>query len=137
MYHWATFSFARHKASDDCFAKVQTLLDQFVETYIGKYNRETILKGGKLDFSIPTDTTVQSLFGWFIQFIQQLPLNASKDSDLVNIRDELLSTLNQCLYLFTLDSQTTSKRSKTPSKKKTSTPKKKTPSSKKRLRLFF
>jgi hypothetical protein len=129
MYHWATLSFARHKASDDCFAKVQTLLDQFVETYIGKYRRESILKGGKIDFSIPTDLSIHSLFDWFIQFIQQLPLNASKDSDLANIRDELLSTLNQCLYLFTLDGQMSSKRLKTPSSKSS---KKKTPSSKKR-----
>ena len=29
-------------------------------------------------------------------------LDAAKDSDLVNLRDEMVATLNQLLYLFTL-----------------------------------
>lgn len=103
MYHWNTHSFARHKASDDCFAAIQKLVDQFVETYIGKYGRQAILKSCSHSVKVMNDVEAVKLFHWFVSFIQQIRLRAS-DSDLINIRDEMLSQLNQCLYLMTLDS---------------------------------
>lgn len=103
MYHWNTHSFARHKASDECFATTQKLVDQFVETYIGKYGRQSILKPCHHNVNVLDDNQAVKLFQWFISFIEELQFSLS-DSELLNIRDEMLGQLQQCMYLFTLDS---------------------------------
>jgi hypothetical protein len=106
VYHWATGSYARHKASDDCFSKIQALMDQFVETYIGKYGRQQILHFKAKHSSIPvrviSDADAKNLLKHLILYLKDLQLDSVQDSDLVNIRDEMVSSLNQTMYLFTL-----------------------------------
>ena len=50
------------------------------------------------------DTDFMALTDKYIQFLISLSnmLDPSKDSDLLNIRDEILSSLNQLKYLLTL-----------------------------------
>ncbi len=105
IYHWATGSYARHKASDDCFSKIQALLDQFVETYIGKYGRQRILHlkpKEAIHIQVFSDNEAKHLLKQLVQYLQDMKLDSKQDSDLVNIRDEMVSSLNQTLYLFTL-----------------------------------
>ena len=102
VYHWKTTSYARHKASDDCFQKLQPLIDQFVEVCTGKHGRKVLLSGqGKQSCEMIqlTDKTVVAYVTQFRKFLENLTI---KDADLENIRDEMVAELNQCLYLFTL-----------------------------------
>jgi hypothetical protein len=102
MYHWQTKSFAEHKATDDLVASLDTNIDKFVETYMGRYGRPLIKK------TMPVKNLTVSGIRAFISRNSKwlettLPRMIKKsDSDLLNIRDEILGDLNQVKYLFTL-----------------------------------
>jgi hypothetical protein len=102
MYHWRTQSYPRHKASDDCFQKIQALIDQFVEVYVGRHGRKPFLSMSNECCAIHslTDKFMPKYIQNFRNKLQRLKL---RDPDLINIRDEIIGELNQCLYLFTLD----------------------------------
>jgi|694.fasta_scaffold103421_2 hypothetical protein len=103
VYHWRTMSYARHKASDDCFQKLQALIDQFVEVCTGKHGRKALLEDSKSKCSAEiAHLTDKSVVPFVTQFRMMLEHLQIADSDLANIRDEMVAELNQCLYLFTL-----------------------------------
>ena len=100
IYHWKTTSYARHKASDDCHTKIQALVDQFVEVALGKHPRNFLLGHlGSCHFVQLTDKSAVGFVSNFRNMLLQLNI---QDPDLLNIRDEMVAELNQCLYLFTL-----------------------------------
>lgn len=106
LYHWQTTSYARHKATDSLLGDLSELIDQFIEVYIGRYKRPDF-KGG---FTIPveelSDDNITDLIKNYINAMKtRIPkyLKKESDTDLLNIRDEILSLLNKTLYLFTLE----------------------------------
>lgn len=105
LYHWMTTSFARHKAADELVDNVAKLADQFMEVYLGKYGRQPIAKKDATITLLPLrDDTVVAFVDSAIKFLlHELPkLIKKEDVDLFNIRDEIVGTLNQTKYLFTL-----------------------------------
>ena len=104
LYHWQTTSYPRHKASDSLVSGIQELIDQFVETYQGKYQRIYL----KSDTTIPiydlNDRNIVAYLEEFKTFLRNdiFQIIKESDTDLINIRDEMLSLINQTLYLFTL-----------------------------------
>ena len=102
LYHWQTGSFARHKATDDLTAALDTNIDTFVEVYMGNYGRPTVSGSIKLhNFSESAAKTFVAKQRDFLE--KDLPRKIRKtDTDLLNIRDEILADLNKVLYLFTL-----------------------------------
>jgi hypothetical protein len=102
LYHWQTGSFARHKATDDLTATLDTLIDSFVESYMGRYGRPKVSGTIKLhNFSESAAKTFVAQQTVFLTKVLPKKI-ASTDTDLLNIRDELLGELNKVLYLFTL-----------------------------------
>jgi hypothetical protein len=102
LYHWQTGSFARHKATDDLTAALDTAIDTFVEVYMGRYGRPKVSKTIKLgNYS---EAEAQRFVSKQRKFLSEvLPRKIKKnDTDLLNIRDEILGELNKVLYLFTL-----------------------------------
>ena len=105
IYHWETKNFARHKATDELVDKLDASIDKFVEVYIGKYGRPNLnARTGSIRIRNFHDREAPVLLrqaaSWLSTKLPKL-LNA-KDTDLLNIRDEILADLNQTLYLFTL-----------------------------------
>ena len=102
LYHWQTKSFAEHKATDDLIGKLDTNIDMFVEAYMGRYGRP------RLGQTYPVKNLTVSGIRAFIArsdewLTSKLPRMVKKtDTDLLNIRDEILGDLNQIKYLFTL-----------------------------------
>lgn len=111
LYHWNTLSFSTHKATDELYGSLNTLIDQFVEVLLGKHNNvsernkqeilavktlhlHTYKDNGK--FKHQLETYKKYLIGLNKHFSQ------SENSDLLNIRDEILATLNKISYLLTL-----------------------------------
>ena len=105
VYHWNTLSYARHKATDDLVGSIDSLTDKFVEVYIGKYGRDEAL-GKALTLDLPglDEKEVVKFLKEAIDWLSnRLPkVLKAGDTDLMNIRDELLAAVNQALYLFTL-----------------------------------
>ena len=46
LYHWKTYSYAEHEATDALYAKLSKHVDEFVEVLLGK-NDSAIQKNGK------------------------------------------------------------------------------------------
>lgn len=104
LYHWETKNFARHKATDDLVDKLDASIDKFVEVYIGKYGRPTLnSRTGSIRIRNFNDQEAPVLLKQAINWMTtKLPsLLKPSDTDLLNIRDEIIADLNQTLYLFT------------------------------------
>lgn len=102
LYHWQTGSFARHKATDDLTATLDTNIDAFVESYMGRYGRPKVVKSIKLHNF--TESAAKSFVAKKTAFLSKdLPKMIGKDdTDLLNLRDTILGDLTKVLYLFTL-----------------------------------
>ena len=106
LYHWQTTSFARHKGSDDLHSTLLDLIDKFVEVYMGRYDRPDFDgKTFKVSVRELNDSNVIDVFDEYITFLKyELPkYTKESDTDLLNIRDEMLGELNKTKYLFTLN----------------------------------
>jgi hypothetical protein len=108
LYHWNTHSYSRHKATDELHEKLSELVDQFVEVMQGKMftpNRIRIINSEILAYTPETKMKMVDKILFYIEQLQNLNhiFSTTKDRDLLNIRDEMLSNLNQFLYLFSFD----------------------------------
>jgi hypothetical protein len=105
LYHWQTESFARHKASDELLDNISDLIDQFIEVYIGRYDRPKFKNNFKILVTELDNDGAEYLIQSYINFMKnELPKYLEdNDTDLYNIRDELLGNLNKTLYLFTFN----------------------------------
>ena len=104
LYHWTTTSYPRHKAADELFDKILENADKFMEVYIGKYGRSHMTAKNIQLHSLNDKTVVAYLENKNKYLINELPKLLSKDdTDLLNIRDELLAAINQTKYLFSLN----------------------------------
>lgn len=106
LYHWQTTSYARHKATDEVIDTLDKHIDTFVEVYMGKYGRPKMTpRTSTIHISQMTEksavTFIRSCISKLLGDVVK-GLTPEKDSDLFNIRDEMLAALNQLLYLFTL-----------------------------------
>ena len=105
LYHWQTRVYARHIATDKIIESLDKSIDSFVEIYIGKYGRPKITgKNAAIVLHNLTEAGAVRLVGAAIKHLGG-PLTKSLkpvDTDLLNIRDEIIGDLNQLLYLFTL-----------------------------------
>ena len=104
LYHWQTKSFSRHKATDEVIDKLDKLIDQFVEVFMGKYGRPRLTsKTNTVKLTNMTESTAGRFIRNCLKEIQSLRGKVSdRDTDLQNICDEMLGDLNQLLYLFSL-----------------------------------
>lgn len=105
IFHWQTRKYAQHIASDNLYTGIQTLIDQWVEVYQGKY--EIMSFDNKVEIPLKNmdiEEFVVQLEQFKLFLDDYLVKDLSKnDTDLVNIRDEMLALINKTLYLLTLE----------------------------------
>ena len=105
VYHWQTTSYAQHKALGKTYDALNELIDQFIEVYMGKYGRIEA-KGGSTTIDLfnmdqlPVDGFINNAVDYLITL--EIP-DKNSDTDLMNIRDEMLAELNRLKYLLTLE----------------------------------
>ena len=105
LFHWKTHSYATHKATDELYEKLNENIDSFIEVLLGKTGSRIDLMSNKtislIDLNSPE--SLKSKIMYFKSFLVGLDnnkaLNSMSNSDLFNIRDEILGNLNQFLYL--------------------------------------
>ena len=104
ILHWQTMSFSQHKSFDDLVGSLSGHIDEFIETYMGKYGRVIAANTFNISLANYKDTDFMALTDKYIGFLIGLNdmLDKAQDSDLLNIRDEILGSLNQLKYLLTL-----------------------------------
>jgi hypothetical protein len=105
VYHWQTYQFARHKATDEVIEALDGSIDTYVEVYMGKYGRPKITGStNTVKIQNMADKTAAKFITTCIAYLQGPLVKRLKpsDTDLINVRDEMLSELNKLLYLYTL-----------------------------------
>lgn len=106
LYHWQTRIYARHVATDQAVESLDKHIDRFVEVYIGAYGRPKMSgKNTSLTLHNLTEAGAVRLVQAAVRYLQGTltrSLDASKDMDLINLRDEMTGDLKQLLYLFSL-----------------------------------
>lgn len=105
VFHWQTQSYSKHIAYGAIYDTLGDLSDQFIEVYMGKYGRlalegeaDSILLGNIGEINI------EDFLETICEFLLSLnnKLDNSRDSDLLNLRDEMLAAVNKLKYLLTL-----------------------------------
>ncbi len=105
VYHWQTTSYAQHQALGGAYDALNGLIDQFIEVYMGKYGRIEA-KGGSstVDLFNTDQLPVDGFVNNAVEYIVALEIpDKNADTDLMNIRDEMLAELNKLKYLLTLE----------------------------------
>ena len=112
VFHWQTNSFSEHKALDQIYEELEDSIDEFVETYQGTFGRvfaqdnfviELQNYSGSSTLSGYSSNIALTADGW-ISYLKSFDSDSqiAGHSDLLNIRDEMLGSLNQLKYLITL-----------------------------------
>lgn len=105
LYHWSTTSYARHTGSGALYDALGLLIDQFTETYMGRYKRPEFKSSFNVQVKQFHDSNINEALREYVQFLKYEVPNYLKesDTDLLNIRDEIVGEINKTLYLFTLN----------------------------------
>jgi DNA-binding ferritin-like protein len=100
--HWQTKSFARHNAYGGMYEKLDDFIDTFAEVSMGKYGR-IVFKNTSLNiFDIESPELSDYLTG-VVEFLNSISDKLDEtDTDLLNLRDEILAETNKLKYLLTL-----------------------------------
>lgn len=107
IYHWKTRHYATHKATDELYEKLNEHIDQFVEVMLGKNEgRVNLMNINSIPFEDFDDIKIfkkkiNSYKSYLVGLNKKKSFDKKLDSDLFNIRDEILGDFNQFLYLLT------------------------------------
>jgi hypothetical protein len=98
IYHWLTDSYAHHMATDKLYKSLQSSIDRFVETYIGRYGRINSFKPTqyKVSHRTPQD---------FVNYLKEASNNIEVmklPEDLASLRDDIVASINQTVYLLSM-----------------------------------
>ncbi len=113
IYHWTTLSYPTHKATDELHGKLSTLVDSFIEIYIGHCSRGRSSGVPVFRFRTAKDACISfcecksldafcKILDENIIHLEGLTKKLDGYTDLVNIRDEMVGALAQALYLLRL-----------------------------------
>jgi len=107
LYHWKTHSYPTHKATDELYSQIGENMDKFVEVLLGKGGDRVHLEKVKsislFDFNsvVEFKRKIEEYKSYLVNLNNEPALKTMLNSDLFNIRDELLGDFNQFLYLLT------------------------------------
>jgi hypothetical protein len=102
LYHWRTYSYAQHKATDELYSKMNEHIDSFVEIMLGKEESRIKMIEKKIELIDASNVLeFKKRIYEYRDFLIDMDLyfDKKKDTDLLSVRDELLGDVNQFLYL--------------------------------------
>ncbi len=102
VFHWLTSSYAQHKALGKLYDKIHDLADTFMETYMGKYGRNMPVGSASIiNYNASNvNETISAFEAFLISLTDELQ---PTDTDLLNIRDEMLALVHSTQYFLTLN----------------------------------
>ena len=105
VLHWQTKSYAKHKAYGKLYEDLNELIDDFVEACMGKHGRPSYQGGYTIQGRDISEISVQNFVDGVCIFLIELTgvFDPQIDSDLLNLRDEMLHGFNKLKYLLTLE----------------------------------
>lgn len=102
--HWQTFGDAKHRTYGKIYEELDGLIDTFTEAMMGKYGRPEFDPEFSIMFQDIKSLTIQDFVDGITEFLVSFTdqLDSRYDTDLLNLRDEMLLVINQSKYLLTL-----------------------------------
>jgi hypothetical protein len=103
LHHWSTTSYAQHMALGKLYETLDVLLDTFAETYIGIKGRGEVNEIKNLVFNGATKINIMNVLNSFEEYLKnEVENELAGETALLNIRDEMLASVQQTKYLLTL-----------------------------------
>ena len=103
IFHWQTKSYARHNAFGLTYDSIEDLIDNFVEVHMGKHGRFELGQEAVIVIADISDSSLNEFINSFTEFLNSLSSSLEQtDTDLLNIRDEILGDVSKLKYLLTL-----------------------------------
>jgi len=102
--HWQTMGDAKHRAYGGIYDSLGDNIDKFTEIMMGKQGRPEFESEFSIMFQDISSLSVQNFIDGITEFLVGITdqLDSKYDTDLLNIRDEMLGDINQLKYLLTL-----------------------------------
>ena len=106
LLHWQTTGDAKHRAYGEIYDYLSTAIDDLAESYMGKYGRFEFDDEFTLSLNDINSISIQDFMDDITEFLVSLTdvFDGKYDTDLLNIRDEILQQINKLKYLLTLES---------------------------------
>jgi len=107
LFHWKTHSYSTHKATDELYDKLNKHIDTFIEVLLGKTGSRIDLISNKniklidLHSQEGLKKEIEYFKSYLVNLDEHKAMKTMSNTDLYNIRDEILGDLNQFLYLLT------------------------------------
>ena len=104
--HWQTMGDAKHRAYGEIYDTLGDLIDSFTESMMGKYGRPEFESEFSIMFQDLKSLSVQNFMDGITEFLVSMTeqLDTKYDTDLLNLRDEMLAAINKLKYLLALKS---------------------------------
>jgi len=100
IYHWSTMSYSTHKALDDLHSSLSSNIDEIMEIYIGKFNRQPIQP---FKIQMKANSDVSDIIGYLEnerENIRGLRTKLFKSSsEIQNLIDNMLGSISRTIYL--------------------------------------
>jgi len=103
FHHWNTKFYNTHKVTDQLYTDFQLFMDNFTEVYMG-FTGQKFVSGKELSFNIvvpESDEQFLSEVKRFRSFLYQLEKEGQLSGDLVNLLQEMQSSINKYVTLLT------------------------------------
>jgi len=100
IYHWSTMIYSNHKALDDLHSNLSNNIDEIMEIYIGKYNRQPI---DLFTIEMKANSDTNDIIGYLekereiIRGIRNK--NFKNCSEIQNLFDNILGSISKTIYL--------------------------------------
>ena len=101
LYHFQTQQYGAHKASDAYIEKYAGMLDKFLEVAQGIYGKVTLKKYSLAGSSHTDENIIKHINGMITYWKNKINDILDDNTDLINIRDELVADADQLKYLLT------------------------------------
>lgn len=105
VYHWQTSAYAQHQAFGSYYDAMSDLIDSFVESYQGKYERVKFASSNfvaSVNLEDYDPSTCCQYIDEILSFLEGLQ-STTQDSELDNIIDEMKQETTKLKYLLTLN----------------------------------
>jgi hypothetical protein len=102
LYHWFTSDYGNHKATDGLYNELNALVDNYVEVFLCKFGKSRdAMRHLRLKVLVKSKEDFVAYLSFFVSLLEYGPLGtiSNMDKGLSAIRDEMVKSLRQCLYL--------------------------------------
>ena len=103
LFHWSTMKYSHHIGLDKLHSSLSENVDNFIEIYIGKFNKQPL---NKFNISMTASSDTSNIYNYLeleIEKIKKIRGHLNKATELQNIIDEMMGNINQCKYLLNLE----------------------------------